>query len=199
MEDPRRPKRRSVHPLELGHTDSEKAEMWRVFLDLPYETDRGLVILSFTYLEEILGRIISAYLVESREFHQNIKGRVVKGGGPFSTFQARKVAAFTMGLISEDELIEFGVYQSIRNEFAHNFEASFDDSKIMELCNNIQSNALEVHNGFLRANNVSQKPRDARTKFQVCMQHLLMGIYDRPKEVQTRRLSPLYWKSIIHL
>jgi hypothetical protein len=107
---------------------------------LPYleevgkESPRGKVLVSTGFMEEVLKEILCAFLIESKVVEQLFEG----GNAPLGTFSARAKLAFTLGLISEKEFQDIDLIRKIRNEFAHNVKASFDDPVIGSRCKLLQ-------------------------------------------------------------
>lgn len=98
------------------------------------ESDRGAVLTAGSYLDERLGEIISAFLIESRDAAELIDGF----NAPLGTFSSRIKAAFAMGLIQKNEYEELNTIRKIRNEFGHSWKGvSFESQNIKDLCKNL--------------------------------------------------------------
>lgn len=78
-------------------------------------TERGLVLVWASMVDEMLCRLLEQFLVENTI----TKDMLRVGSGPLSAFSARTKAAFSLGLISKDELQAIEVVRAVRNSFAH--------------------------------------------------------------------------------
>ena len=110
------------------------------FLDVHNaESPRGSVLVACSFLDEQLGRIIDAFLVEDS------KKELLLGGfnAPIGTFSSRITMAHSLGLISDEERSDCDTLRKIRNEFAHNHRAGFEDQKLIDLCKNLYHSAKD--------------------------------------------------------
>ena len=101
--------------------------------DLQYESDRGSVLICCSFIEELLREILRSFFLAEAETENLLEGF----NAPLGSLSARATAAYCCGLISEREFKEIKYLRKIRNEFAHNKKASFDDNKISDLCKNL--------------------------------------------------------------
>jgi len=110
--------------------------------ELQKETPRGAVILSGVVLGELLGKTLENYLTD----HKDVKG-LLKGGvsAPLGSFYARILMAFGLRLIDETEYKNLTVIRKIRNHFAHNLKASFDDQEVKDLCKLLDAPGMMPH------------------------------------------------------
>jgi mannitol operon repressor len=107
-------------PFEVSHPHLE--EFSRFLPELNKESDRGRVLISCSYLDELMRRILLAFLID-----RDTSPRLVDGfNAPLGTFSTRTAAAYALGLISEQEFNECETLRRIRNRFAHDVHASFD-------------------------------------------------------------------------
>lgn len=101
--------------------------------------DLQIVIMCTSFIEHSLATLIKTILVETSE---NSLLDPIKPLGPL---EARAVAAYSLGLISDglrDEIKKIGV---IRNRFAHNFlNITFEDNMISQLCDNLKCPAFPL-------------------------------------------------------
>jgi mannitol operon repressor len=108
---------------------------YQLFMDymreVQKETPRGAVILSGVVLEELLGKTLENYLTDHKDVKKLLYGGV---SAPLGTFSARILMAFGLRLIDEKEYTNLQIIRRIRNHFAHNLQASFDDAKVKDLC-----------------------------------------------------------------
>jgi DNA-binding MltR family transcriptional regulator len=93
-------------------------------------TERGLVLVWASMVDEMLCRLLEQFLVDSTITKDMLRG----GSGPLSAFSARTKAAFSLGLISKDELQAIEVVRSVRNSFAHKLGISLADTSLHDKC-----------------------------------------------------------------
>lgn len=92
--------------------------------------DRALVIVGAAFLDTLLEHILIAFLVDDPK---EVK-ELLRYDQPLGTYGGRTRAAYCFGLINEivrDDLRNVG---KIRNRFAHDLYASFEDQQIRSWC-----------------------------------------------------------------
>ena len=91
------------------------------------EDDRGLVLSMAAFAEDLLGRLLCAYLREGKASADLIEGF----NAPLGTFSARNKAAYAVGIVSDHQYADLELARKIRNEFAHNWEGcSFEKQNV---------------------------------------------------------------------
>ncbi|WP_081159935.1 hypothetical protein [Ensifer aridi] len=93
-------------------------------------TDRGCVLVWTSMIDELLRRIIEAFLVPDTKRSSEFFGH----NGPAGSFSARSKIAYFLGLIAEDELRIIDKLRDIRNDFAHQYGVSLADSSYAGRC-----------------------------------------------------------------
>lgn len=94
------------------------------------EDERGLVLSVAAFAEDLLGRMLHAYLRDGKSKTDLIEGF----NAPLGTFSARIKAAHAVGLISDEQQNDLEITRKIRNEFAHNWEGcKFEQQNIKDL------------------------------------------------------------------
>ena len=101
-------------------TDSKLARLFQSFTD---ESDRGLVVIVGTILEEKLGRILKEILIQKKESDALVDRNL-------SGFEARAKAAYCIGAISRCEYGMIEAIRRIRNDFAHQFVTDDFDGRL---------------------------------------------------------------------
>lgn len=94
------------------------------------ETARGAALTAAAMLDDILEKVLKAFLIEGKSAEAILEGF----NAPLGTLSARGAAAHAMGLISEREYAELEIIRKIRNEFAHSVHVSFETDKVVSLC-----------------------------------------------------------------
>jgi mannitol operon repressor len=94
------------------------------------ESDRGAALLAGSMLDEIALRILRAFLIEQPESEKLLEGF----NAPLGSFNARLVAAYSLGLIETEEYNQANTVRKVRNEFAHGWgDLAFEDAKVAAL------------------------------------------------------------------
>lgn len=82
------------------------------------EDERGLVLTTAAFAEDLLGRLIRAFLVDVKA-----SGELLDGfNAPLGTLSSRTKGAYALGLLSKEQFEDLEHLRKIRNEFAHNWE-----------------------------------------------------------------------------
>ena len=93
------------------------SEDWGDFsYQLSKETDLGAALASAAFLDDLLAALIEAFLVDDR----GILRKLLTGPtAPLGTLNARILASYSIGLISQDESHDLAIVREVRNQFAH--------------------------------------------------------------------------------
>jgi len=93
------------------------------------ETDRGAALVAAAFLDYLLAALIESFLVDDDKSSKALlKGPLA----PLSGFSSRIAAAYSLGLISEDERHDLDIIREIRNHFAHGAARSTFSLKTIE-------------------------------------------------------------------
>jgi len=134
-----------------------------------------MVLISTSYVDDLLLRTITAFLVEGTNSSSLTTGM----SAPLGSLAARAQMACCLGLITDSELREITNLRRIRNEFAHSHTADFDNDRIRDLCGNL------VLAGF--------EEEDAQDQFLSAVLRLIMNLSFRPEEAGQHRLRAQHW------
>jgi mannitol operon repressor len=118
-------------PFQISHP--HLAEFSCFLPELNKESDRGRVMVSYSFLDELMRRILLAFFIDRESSQQLLDGFNARLG----TFSTRTAAAYTLGLISQAEFKACETLRRVRNRFAHDVHASFDQQDIRDLCRNL--------------------------------------------------------------
>lgn len=170
-----------LEPRPLSETHPHLGEFTAFLEVLNKESDRGAVLISVSMLDDLLERVLLAFCLEAKE-----SKRLISEGfnAPLSSFAARSVAAYSLGLISEREYNECDRLRKIRNEFAHNVHQSFDDQKMKDICAKLT----------FAAEGPPSAPVNAKGQYMTAAVGLILGLTNRPHYVAQRRLKYGDWK-----
>ena len=109
-------------------------EFSRLFRD--EENDRALAIVGGAFLDTLLENILIEFLIED----EKEVGDLLRYDGPMGGLSARIRTAYCLGLLRKSIRDDLRLVAKIRNRFAHNLSASFEQSPISDWCN-----ALRFH------------------------------------------------------
>jgi hypothetical protein len=94
------------------------------------ESDRAAAILASSFVDNTLGRVLLAHMVD----HPKVSD-LFEGDRPLATFSSRITIAFGLGLLPPDRYSDLDLVRKIRNHFAHSEEAaSFSASPVRDWC-----------------------------------------------------------------
>jgi mannitol operon repressor len=165
-------------PLEVTHP--HLIEFFGFLPELNKESDRGRVLISCSYLDELLRQTLLAFFIEDDNSNRLVEGF----NAPLGTFSTRISAAFALGLISEREFKECNTLRRVRNRFAHNVQASFDIQEIRDLCQNLTYAAPDYGDA---------PPIDARGRYTTAAVALILNLTNRPHYVSKHRQAFRDW------
>jgi DNA-binding MltR family transcriptional regulator len=142
------------------------------------ETDRGAVILAASLFDIQLESLLKTYLVpDTSSSDQLFEG----ASAPLSTFSARILICYRLGLISKNFARDLNLIRKIRNEFAHNIHGcSFEHSSVVS----------RVHE-LSRSSNMSSKfsnvrgnmPSGTRGEFLINCSWMLWNLAEETKSI----------------
>lgn len=95
------------------------------------ESDRGAALVAASLLDEQLRDVLFAFFADVPTSKELLEGM----NAPLGTFSSRLSAAYSLGLIQENEYREINIIRKIRNEFGHKWRGvDFKNQKIHDLC-----------------------------------------------------------------
>lgn len=150
------------------------------FLDvLNSESPRGGVLVAASFIENLLYKIIEAFLLHGKPKEQILSGF----NAPIGSLSAKIALAAALGLINERERRECDLIRRIRNKFAHNVHPTFDDEDIKSL-------SLEL---TFRAMPYDDVKIEAKGSFSSAAVALILNLTNRPHYVAKKRLKAVDW------
>lgn len=164
----------TTNPTRFPHLD----EFFRFLEAHNAESDRGAVLMACSFLENQLGEIIRAFLREGEDGKSLLNGRFA----PLSSFAARCELAKALGLISAEEFHDIEILRKIRNDFAHDYAASFALQSVGDRCKNLKFAARE--------HNVEEDPRGLFSSAAICV---ILNLTNRPAYVGRERCEAREW------
>lgn len=97
------------------------------------ESDRSVVILAASFLEQILEGYIRSKLVDASPV-----AKLFDGYAPLATFAAKIDVSFALGLIPVHIYDDLRTIKKLRNLFAHKADSlSFESSQVKDICENL--------------------------------------------------------------
>lgn len=92
--------------------------------------DREIAIIGGVFLDTLLEDILINFLVDDEKEIQ----RLLRYDQPMGTYSGRTTSAYCLGLFNKIILDDLRVVGKIRNRFAHDLNASFEDDPIRSWC-----------------------------------------------------------------
>jgi hypothetical protein len=102
--------------------------------------DRAIVIVGGTFLEIALEHILYSFLPEENKEVE----RLMEYNQPLGTFSSKIAMCYCLGLIDEVIKHDLTLIRKIRNEFAHDLYASFDNEKIPSWCRSLKWHKIMI-------------------------------------------------------
>lgn len=164
-------------PIEETHPHLK--DFFKFLPELNKESARGCVLISCSYLDDVMRQILQGFFIEGKIGVQLIEGF----NAPLGTFSTRISAAFALGLITEREFKELTTLRRIRNRFAHHVHASFETPDIRDLCFNLTFAAQDY--GTVTV--------DARGRYVTAATGLILNLTNRPVYVARQRRKTEAW------
>lgn len=146
------------------------------------ESDRGSALLAASRIEELLGELLDAYLMDIPGKKELLHGPMA----PLGTLSARISMTYSLGLIQSGEADEANAIRKVRNEFAHSWQGkTFEEGKIREICLGLPWHGPEdLGDG---------KKNNPRSRFNAAVAILLLGLLWRRRLVLKEKITPRNW------
>jgi mannitol operon repressor len=145
------------------------------------ESERGVVLICCSFIDELLRRVLLAFLVDDKKHVTLIDGF----NAPLGTFAARIRAASALGLLAPDEAAECDLLRKVRNFFSHEVRVSFEDDAIVKLCDKLRYAMTDYEHKILWP----------RTQFISAATALILRLVNRPHEVGLIRRQVTHWQA----
>ena len=138
-----------VLPEHIGNPIKRVTEFRKT---LNSETDRGCALMAAAFIDEKLGELLKAHLVDDSK----IIKRMFDFNGPFGTFSSRIDSVYALGLLPGNVHKDIHLLRKIRNDFAHvskpiTFEEEPISSRCRELYLDGKDNTSRARGKFTRA------------------------------------------------
>jgi mannitol operon repressor len=161
---------------EIWGKDPHYRGFFETLEELNKETDRGVALVTTSFLDRLLGDSLAAFMLENDGARAMLSGF----NAPLGTLNTKIAACHALGLITDDEVRQCNIIRKIRNEFAHEIQVTFASGRLKDLCDN-----LDIPK--------SDKDVDARAKFAKASLLLLVALINRPHQVAEKRLQCGDW------
>ncbi len=146
------------------------------------ESDRGAALVATAFLDHLLGALIESFLLDDASLAQDLlRGPLAPLGG----LASKTMAAYALGLISDDERHDIDLMREVRNRFAHRLSLdSFDSPEVADFIRSLTVPALARR---VLPNPVALSPR----QLFVNTAAMLSTFLDKRRRMATdRRSSP---------
>ena len=149
------------------------------------ESDLGVTLVTASMLDNMLEQIIRSYLLLNSATEKLFNGAFA----PISSFSARISVSRSLGLIDEVEYSDLEKLRKIRNHFAHDLNASFDDNNVIDACKNLRTKAHD--HSKISGETIVISPRG---QFISAAISVVNRLYNRAVYVERSRLTEKRWK-----
>jgi mannitol operon repressor len=149
------------------------------------ESDRGTVLISTGFLEELLKQTLLAYFIDDKSLVALVEG----GNAPLGTFNARTSTCYALGLINEREHHDLNQLRRIRNDFAHSMHVSFETQSVIDRCKSLHFKAHDYDSEALGQVRVSPSGQ-----FRTAATGLILNLVNRPHYVGKERRTTKFWE-----
>lgn len=160
--------------------DPELDELGDFLAAFNHETERGAALVAASMLDQRLKEILVAFLLPSDHSKELLAGF----NAPLGTFAARASAAFSLGLIQENEFKEITLIRRIRNEFGHDWKPrTFKSGAVADLSKQLP----------WRGPAELEEKSDLRARFNFAVSLLLVDLMWRVRLVEKEQRTPRIW------
>lgn len=104
------------------------------------KNDRAIAIVGAAFLDTLLDHIVVNFLVDDEK---EVK-KLLQFDRPLGTYGSRITMAYCLGLIGKTIRDDLRLVGKIRNKFAHDLYASFDDEQIQSWCKSLRWHRLAI-------------------------------------------------------
>jgi hypothetical protein len=170
----------------LLQTHPHLKEFLEFLPDLNRESDRGMVLIATSFIDNLLKRTLLAFFIEGEATRALFEGFSV----PLGSFAVRTAAAAGLGLISGLKLKECNTLRKVRNKFAHQVHMSFADPSVIDLCGNL---SLAPPSFATDAIGVDGTVTVATAGLSGAATALILKLVNRPHYVAEQRRAPKTW------
>ncbi len=108
----------SLNKNEAEDSDHSLSDLNRFLSLIGTQDDRAVVLSLATFIEDTLGRLLIAYFRNCKA----TKDLIVGFNAPLGTLGSRIKAAYSFGLVTQEQYKDMDLLRKIRNEFAHDWE-----------------------------------------------------------------------------
>lgn len=148
------------------------------------ESDRGAVLISSGFAEQLLRDILLAFMQEKPQSIDLLDG----GNAPLGTFSSRIAACYALGLISDWEHQDLTLMRRIRNDFAHDIHTSFETPSIIDRCRQLHGKAPDYDSDKLGEVRVSPSGQ-----FRSAALNVILNLTNRAAYVARHRRPAASW------
>jgi mannitol operon repressor len=159
-------------------TDPDARGFVEMLSELNSETERGIALVTAAFIDDLLGRLLAAFLIKNEGAEVLLSGF----NAPLGTLASKIAACHALGLIDDQERRQCVILRKIRNEFAHKIKASFSDAKVKDLSSQLP--VAEHLKGSITALN----------HFKRASISLIARLMNRPHSVRQRSLRYGDWE-----
>lgn len=143
------------------------------------ESELAQVLIAASYLDGQLRNVLSAFFAENTSSRNLLEGP----NAPIGSFSSRVSLSYSLGLITQREYLSIQAIRQIRNKFAHELTASFDDPALTKRFDALAWAALRDKVGDL----------DRSELLFIASSRLGIGLVNRADHVAEQRRVVVEW------
>jgi len=158
--------------------DDGNAMRDELFEALSRESDRGLILVSASYLDEALERLLRARFSIEHKKSKSMIDPLFNTFGPLSTFSAKIKMSYAIDLIEKWVYRDLEILRKLRNEFAHSIgPAVFDSAEVVKLSEKLVGadravTAMERKKAEVKLTKKAVEKKASKTDSKASMEHV---------------------------
>ena len=165
---------------------------WRRFMDMfAQESDRACVILSVSFLDELLTLSLKTKLVAT---HTSSDSLFDGANAPFASFSSKIDLAYRLGLLSNRLSKDLHLVRKIRNDFAHNIDGChFSDQKVHNRVRELTNSFHDLIDVYKTEEAAKMYQQGDRGDFQFCCSWMIDYLHKRSESPGAIEEAPKEW------
>lgn len=167
-------------------------DQWQRYMAMfSQESDRACVILTVSFLDELLTHCLRIKLVAAPSSTDSL---FEGGNAPFSSFSSKIDLAYRLGVISNRLCRDLHLVRKIRNDFAHNIEGcNFSDQKVHNRVRELRSAFEDLIDIYRTEEAAKIYQVGDRGDFQFCCSWMIDYLHDLSMSARQLGEASLEW------
>ena len=175
----------------INNVQTTKDQWQRYMKMFSQESDRACVILTVSFLDELLTICLRMRLVATPT---SVDSLFEGGNAPFSSFSSKIDVAYRLGIISNRFCRDIHLVRKIRNDFAHNIEGcDFTDQKVHNRVRELRNAFSELIDIYRTQEAAKLYQSGDRGDFQFCCSWMIDYLYKFSRASRPLEEASLEW------